>query len=500
MNIILIVADSLRRDHVGAFGGPAGRTPHLDQFGHRAGRFLNHFVGSLPTIPARREIYAGRREFLWRPWGPLEPFDDRLPVKLSDAGYRTAVVTDNYHYWERNANGYLQSFQSMELVRGNEHDNWKTVPPADEAVPGWVQGIERWRPGEGRRYYANVRGFQREEDYFSPRVMRGAAEWLERNAGGGPFFLHVESFDVHEPFHVPEPYASMYGDAADRDRYTVWVPYQNPGRLAKFLAATSPAELEFIRSQYLGKVAMLDRWLGRLFATIEQLGLWEDTAVIVTTDHGHDLGDHGRFGKEYPHFDSHANIPLMIWHPGYQRGPHQVDALTTTADLHATLLDIAGLTCGPELPSRSLLPLLQGDRASVHEGLIYGTFGRGIGCTDGEWTLLQAPLQDAPLHYYSTSIYRPPAAGAEDRIESGYFIPGVGLPQWKVPVTPPPGPSASGLYHRREDPGQERNRWDDAPGERRRMQELMEALVEEQGGCPPEQRVRFGLDRAGAGR
>lgn len=495
LNIILILADSLRRDHLGAFGGPSGLTPNLDRFSHRAYRFPNHFVGSLPTIPARREIYAGRQEFLWRPWGPLEPFDDRLPLRLSDAGYRTAVVTDNYHYWERNANGYLQSFQSMELIRGNEHDNWKT-PPADGALPRWVRNIERWRPGEGRRYFANVSTFDGEDDYFSPRVMRGAAEWLERNAGGEPFFLQVESFDVHEPFDVPEPYASMYGEPAGRDRYTVWMPYQNPGALARFLAATSPAELEFIRSQYRGKVAMLDRWLGRLFATIERLGLWETTAVIFTSDHGHDLGDHGNFGKQYPHFDSHANIPLLMWHPQYQEGSREVGALTTTADLHATLLDVAGLKCRRDLPSRSLLPLLRGGEA-VHDGLIYGTFGRGIGCTDGEWTLLQAPLQDGPLYYYSTSIYRPPREGSEDQIEAGHFLPGVDLPQWKVPVTAPSEPSITGLYNRREDPGQERNRWDDAPGPRRRMQELMRTLIEQQGGGPAEQMVRFGLDRAG---
>lgn len=73
-------------------------------------------------MPARRELYCGTREFLWRPWGPLEPFDDPLARILERNGYRTGIVTDHYHYWEAAGNGYLQSFQSSELVRGHELD------------------------------------------------------------------------------------------------------------------------------------------------------------------------------------------------------------------------------------------------------------------------------------------------------------------------------------------------------------------------------------------
>ncbi len=121
-----------------------------------------------------------------------------------------------------------------------------------------------------------------------------------------PFFLQVESFDVHEPFHVPEPYASMYGNGADRDRFTLWPPYQDVNRLAQFNAETSPEELAFIRAQYAGKLTMVDHWFGELLKTIDELNLWDSTVVIVTTDHGHDLGERGTFGKQYPHYDSHA--------------------------------------------------------------------------------------------------------------------------------------------------------------------------------------------------
>ncbi len=74
--------------------------------------------------------------------------------------------------------------------------------------------MEQWRPRQVRPYYANVREFRCEEDYFPARVMTAASQWLDKNQGNAPFFLQVESFDVHEPFDVPEPYASMYGDGS----------------------------------------------------------------------------------------------------------------------------------------------------------------------------------------------------------------------------------------------------------------------------------------------
>ena len=107
MNVILVLIDSLNRHHLSAYETSPVSTPNLDRLFEKAWRFDNHFVGSLPCMPARREIFAGRKDFLWRPWGPLEPFDDRLPRLLEQRGYSTAIVTDHYHYWEEEANGYM---------------------------------------------------------------------------------------------------------------------------------------------------------------------------------------------------------------------------------------------------------------------------------------------------------------------------------------------------------------------------------------------------------
>jgi len=493
MNIILVLIDSLNRQQLSAYGSSNVATPNLDAFARRSWRFDRHFVGSLPCMPARREIFAGFCEMLWRPWGPLEPFDARLPKLLLARGYRTAIVTDHYHYWEEQANGYIQSFQSAELVRGHEVDFWQPPLPPDAQVPAWVERVERWRPEAGRRYYANVKDFTSEEDYFPAKVMGGAAGWLRKHAANGPFFLQVESFDVHEPFDVPEPYASMYADAAGKQRFNIWPPYQDPAQLANFMAQTTAEELAFIRAQYAGKLTMVDRWFGALIEALDELELWNDTAVIVTTDHGHDLGERGTFGKQFPHYDSHANIPLLIWHPAYPADERSIEALTSTVDLFATILEIADATPPQRTQSRSLVPLLQGATSQRREGVVYGTFGQGVCCTDGEWTLIKSPEHDRPLFYYSSMIFR---SQDVDSIASperpGHFIPGVDLMQWRIPVHIAPLSRENFLFDRHEDPAQAHNLWRERPAVRNRMLHMLRELLL-QIGTPDEQFGRLGL-------
>lgn len=499
MNVILVLIDSLNRSALSAYGPTHVATPNLDAFARRSWRFDNHFVGSLPCMPARREIFAGIRGVLWRPWGPLEPFDARLPRLLEERGYATAIVTDHYHYWEESANGYIQSFQAAELIRGHELDYWKPLLPTS-SLPRWVQNIERWRPGFGRRYYSNVAGFQDETEYFPAKVMTAAVQWLGNRPKDQPFFVQVESFDVHEPFDSPEPYASMYGDATARDRFTLWPPYQDVARLATFMDQASPEELAFVRSQYEGKVTMVDHWFGHLVTTLDQQRLWEDTCVIVTTDHGHDLGERRAYGKQFPHYDSHANIPLLIWHPDQPGNGRAATALTSTVDLFATVLDAAGSAPPTRTHSRSLLPILANGPTAGRPALLYGTFGQGLCCTDGEWTVLKSPERPGPLHAYSSMIFPSLITGNPERpADAGRFIPGVDLPQWRIPVDPDRAESQpigrdNLLFHRATDPAQARNLWNDEPVQRRRMRDLMrDVMVAE--GSPPEQFARLGLDK-----
>lgn len=479
MNIILVLIDSMNRSALEPYGGTEFQTPHLKAFADKAWRFDNHFVGSLPCMPARREIFAGFSGMQWRPWGPLEPFDPRLPRLLEEQGYITAIVTDHYHYWEESANGYVQSFQSAEFIRGHELDLWKPLVPESD-LPQWAKNVEKWRPGYGHRYFSNIASFEGEEDFFPAKVMSAASDWLKERKADRPFFLQVENFDVHEPFDVPEPYASMYGDASLRDEFTLWPPYQDAAKQAEFFAEASAEAIAYVRSQYGAKLTMVDHWFGELMETVTDQGLWDDTAIVVTTDHGHDLGERGGFGKQFPHFDSHANIPLLVWHPDLPGRGQSVLGLTSTVDIFASVLELGGATSAKPTHSRSFVPMLR--KGAGRDAVIYGTFGQGMCCTDGEWTLILPPDRDLPLFAYSTMVPTTILPG-DIPSEHGHFIPGVDLPQWKIPISPDgPGDrrdldSEVLLYNRKDDPLQRRNLAAELPDQVERMRSIMRDVL-----------------------
>jgi arylsulfatase A-like enzyme len=138
----------------------------------------------------------------------------------------------------------------------------------------------------------NMRGRDREEDYYSARVLVEAARWLEENQDAERFFLCVASFDPHEPWFVPRHYRRMYDDSNNREQ--VMSCYDE-------VTSWPPEVLRRTQADYSGLVTMCDRWFGHLYETMRVLGLLDRTLLIVTSDHGHSIGDEGYIGKRgYP--------------------------------------------------------------------------------------------------------------------------------------------------------------------------------------------------------
>ncbi|WP_299949488.1 sulfatase-like hydrolase/transferase [uncultured Ruegeria sp.] len=505
MNIILILVDSLNKEALRIYNDQTEcKTPALTDFAAKSHVFDNYFISSLPCMPARRELFSGRKEFLWRPWGPLEIFDPRLPQEIQKQGYNTAMVTDHYHYWEETANGYMESFMSLNMIRGHETDYYEL--PTNGDVPKWVDKMSEFRSTyHMRQYWENVKEFKDECDFFPAKTFTAANEWLDKYADRSPFFLQVESFDVHEPFHVPPPYDNMYtGDLeGTADDYNIWPPYQVYADQDAFFAQTTPEELAFLKAQYYGKTTMVDIWLGKFFDKLSALNLWEDTMVVFTTDHGHDLGERGCFGKQFPHYDSHANIPLIVWHPKSKGDGRRVSALVQNVDLFATLVEASGGKA-PENTrhSQSFLSVLDGGK-EARADLTYGTFGQGICITDGEWTLFKAPVDGKPLYTYSTMISTPlivdnPVDGRMGKappppVDQDQFDSTVPYPMWKTPIKIDPRTHEDFLFNRVDDPGQKKNLWHSHPEQRGRLLGLLCARMAEEG-CPGEQFERLGLD------
>jgi len=285
---VVVLLDSLNRHMLGAYGGTEFSTPNLDRLASRSVVFENHFTGSLPCMPARHDILVGAMDFLWRPWGSIELWERPLTYQLRRSGVTTMLFTDHPHLFETGGENYHTDFYAWEYLRGHESDPWKT-----RADPSWmgtpaIPSSAKGHFGRGMAHYDESRTWFREEiDFPGPKTLNGAAEWLDANGDTHEsFLLFVDEFDPHEPFDTPEPWAGMYDEDWDDD-LIIWPPYA-VGAIEQGII--SEKEGRHIRANYGSKLSMIDHWFGRILDVIARDNRWDDTVLILSTDHGHYLG------------------------------------------------------------------------------------------------------------------------------------------------------------------------------------------------------------------
>jgi len=359
MNVILIFSDTLRVDFLGCYGNAWVHTPYIDRVAQDAIVFDRAYCGSFPTVPCRNDVLTGRWTCTYKPWAPLGADEVVLAEVLNEAGYLTALFADTPHPFAPGFN-YQRGFQAWDLIRGQEHDAWRTSP-AKVTLPCSPHKLRGGARGAAYKYLQNVAWRQSEEDYFPARTMRAAAAWLEENRGR-PFFLYVDTFDPHEPWDPPAHYLARY----EPDRYEgEEVIYPRYDRWADFM---TEAELRHCRNLYAGEVSLVDRWIGFLLERAEDLGLLDETAIMITTDHGFYLGEHGYIGKSIirgrqhqslPLYPEVCRVPLIVRLPG-GRGARRSQALAQPVDFMPTTLELLDVGGPDTVQGKSLLPVFAG--------------------------------------------------------------------------------------------------------------------------------------------
>lgn len=368
-NIVVIMLDSLRRDHLGCYGNEWIRTPAIDALARRSLIFDNAYPEALPTIPVRTSLFTGQRTLGYRGWQPLVKEDRTLAEIFRQLGYHCALITDTYHLFKPGMN-FHRGFHSFEWIRGQESDAWKSAPHSkniDEYIKPEMQGDRVARSLD--QYFRNTEGRRGPEDYFAAQVFRSASQWVRDNyAHHRPFLLWVDSFDPHEPWDPPKPYISWYTDPHYQGKKLLHPKYGPVDWMTE-------EELQYVRGLYAGEVSFVDHCVGEFLDTLHALKAEQNTIIILLADHGHPHGDHGTIMKTQDAlYNELVRIPLMVAVPDQSRQTERCSALVQTHDVLPTLLSF--VTDHSEdfqtFHGRTLRPLWSNPEQRIRDHVVVG--------------------------------------------------------------------------------------------------------------------------------
>jgi len=391
-NILFITCDQWRGDCISAAGHPAVRTPNADELARAGTIFLRHYAGAAPCSPARACLYTGLYQMTNRVCRNGTPLDRRhwnVALAARALGYDPTLFgyTDSAPDPRDRApadpalttyEGVLPGFTARQLLPEHQKQwlSWLAARGVD--VSAGYPDIHRPLHGDHDQVSRRPPVYSREETpsaFMAGEFIR----WLGEQDTG--WFAHLSFLSPHPPFIAPEPFSEMYGDEAgpafrraarwqDEASTHPWLAWEFERQPRdKFLPGTSGKVRDWdeqtfrtIRAIYFGMISEVDAQLGRIWAALRQAGAWDDTLIVLTSDHAEMMGDHFMLGKG-GYFDQSYHIPLIIRDPA-RPGGTVVELFTEAVDIAPTLVELGGGKAPACLDGNSLVPLLDGGKPS----------------------------------------------------------------------------------------------------------------------------------------
>lgn len=493
MKAIMVMFDSLNRGMLPNYGCENVIAPNFQRLAEHCVTFDNCYAGSLPCMPARRELHTGRYNFLHRSWGPLEPYDDSMPGILKENGIYTHLTTDHWHYWEEGGCCYVNQYNSYEFVRGQEGDPFKGR--VEWEVPEHLGGRKDFC---GRQEYINRHYMKEEKNQSIVQNFSNGLDFIRDNHMSDNWYLQLENYDPHEPFFTPEKYKEPYKDGYDGVMFD-WPGYHE--------VVETPEQVEHCINEYRALVTMCDTYLGKVLDMMDEYDMWKDTMLIVNTDHGFMLSQHNWWGKMMmPYFDELAHIPFFIWDPRSKVAGERRQALVQTIDIAPTLLEYFGQEIPKDMEGKVLRETIEKD-IPVREYALFGQHGVHVNVTDGRYVYMRCPIpeKEQELYNYIVEPTSYPGAITVEEMKTAQFHEGFGFtkgcPMFKIKGGygirtlgfPPRSLMEFGtlLYDLKEDPKQE-HPMNDPEIEERMIRNMIRLMKEDE--APEEQYVRLGLE------
>lgn len=394
MKAVMVMFDTLSRRYLSTYGNTWVKTPNFERLKEKSVQFDNFYAGSLPCMPARRELHTGRYNFLHRAWGPIEPCDTSCFELLKQKGIYTHIVTDHSHYWEDGGSTYLPRYSSWEGFRGQEGDRWVGMVNAKDHlnIPKQVSSTKG-----GESFYvnhANRTRMMKDDDFSSIQTFQAGLDFIDMNHMEDDWFLQIEAFDPHEPFHVPQTYLDLY-QVLPEDVVFEWPSYAP--------VVEKEDEKRQIMLRYAALISMCDAQLGRVLDAFDTYNLWEDTMLLVNTDHGFLMGEHEWWGKNVqPAYNEVVHLPFYYYDPRKKDANGSRNGLCQTIDIPATLLSYFQVELPSTMLGKDLYPMLFDDK-NAHDMALFGSHGGHVNGCDGRYVYMRAShsRENTPLYEYT---------------------------------------------------------------------------------------------------
>jgi arylsulfatase A-like enzyme len=319
-NVVLITLDTVRADHLSLYGYSRHTSPNLDKWGQQGVVFENAIAPTSWTLASHASMFTGTLPHQHgADW--LIPLSTRrwtLADVLKSWGYETAGFTTNYVYGEAGW-GMDEGFDLYEDDR--------------ESAPHTFQAL-KLAFGAFGPLYRRWLGSEYVERQYASQANRDIFAWLNKRSPR-PFFLFINYFDAHDPYLAPKPYSHQFGDfSPDLARRTKYV-------FARSAANLPELDRTALIAGYDNCLASLDHAVGVLLNTLSRLPGWENTVVIITSDHGEGFGEHGAFSHGENLYREALHVPLIVLGPGTPKGV-RVSSIVPTQELFSTILEFAG--------------------------------------------------------------------------------------------------------------------------------------------------------------
>lgn len=437
MKAIMLMFDSLNRNFLPSYGNNWIKADNFTRLAKHAIQFQNCYAGSLPCMPARRELHTGRYNFLHRSWGPLEPFDDSMPELLKNNGVFTHLISDHHLYWADGGATYHNRYSTWEIIRGQEGDPWKGLvgnvkAPSNAKAPQRLFIPSREKLSDiWNQEWKNRQLFKTEEDYPQSKTFNLGLEFIENNYEKDNWFLQIESFDPHEPFLVPEEYDKLYIDKIKK-RDLDWPDYHP--------VTESDEDKDNLKYKYAALLSKCDNSLGEVLNLMDKYNMWNDTMLIVCTDHGFLLGEHNWWAKNMmPAYNEIINTPLFIWDPRIGKKGEQRDSLVQFIDIAPTILEFFNINPTKDMQGKVLKETLKNDQ-KIRDFALVGWHGNQINCTDGKYIYMRGPetLENSPLFEYTLMPTHIKSRFSIEELKNAEFVKGFNFTKecnvLKIPV------------------------------------------------------------------